>query len=97
MYVATGGSMIVAIHKALNQKLGTLQSYRLVGVYVTTGAGRGEMRGTTCELEYEVTYTLHSAEETLLLYKSNSGDYGPDSGDEWGLLELKTISLGLLQ
>lgn len=58
--------------KGVNNKLGDLETYKLVGWHINRYHGITE-NGTYCELKYEVSYSKYPATETLTLFKPATG------------------------
>ena len=58
----------------LENKLGVLESYSLKGFHITKEVGLSGPR-TTAVLEYEVTYTKHTAREIISLMKRPGGQF----------------------
>ncbi len=60
--------------KKIHDKLGDVQSYKLVGWNFRKFAGKGQMSGTFWELQYETVYDKYPAREILLVYKPLGGN-----------------------
>ena len=73
--------------KAVNEKLGDLETYELTSYEFGKVVGTIE-NGTSCKLQYEVIYSKYPAIETLTLFRSATGG-------EYNIVGHKINSIGL--